>query len=125
MDESFSVLLAAGYRKMTERKPRVEKAFEQFDPDGFGYTAEIHGSRGSSTRTFVGGFQPKQLHVTRFHHVAETEASGQVLLIFRIFPHYFSPKVGSTLDNVSTEDDELLVWAKERYFLSHSNGKGN
>ena len=54
MDESFSVLLAAGYRKMTERKPRVEKAFEQFDPDGFGYTAEIHGSRGSSTRTFVG-----------------------------------------------------------------------
>ena len=39
---------------MTERKPRVEKAFEQFDPDGFGYTAEIHGSHGSSTRTFVG-----------------------------------------------------------------------
>mmetsp|Transcript_11096 Transcript_11096/g.24366 ORF Transcript_11096/g.24366 Transcript_11096/m.24366 type:complete len:210 (+) Transcript_11096:44-673(+) len=24
-------------RKMTERKPRVEKAFEQFDPDGFGF----------------------------------------------------------------------------------------
>lgn len=22
---------------MTERKPRVEKAFEQFDPDGFGF----------------------------------------------------------------------------------------
>ncbi|CAL1142948.1 unnamed protein product [Cladocopium goreaui] len=24
-------------QKMTERKPRVEKAFEQFDPDGFGF----------------------------------------------------------------------------------------
>lgn len=48
-------LSSPGSRKMTERKPRVEKAFEQFDPDGFGYTAEIHGSCGSSTRTFVVG----------------------------------------------------------------------